>query len=103
MNTGPTTDEGGADPAATGGTFRSVRRGVSRLVGAWMTVVRAFSWLFARVVVSVVFVVAIVPYALVMRLVNFDPLDRDTEPSAESYWSATEATNASLAEFRRLY
>lgn len=91
------------DGDASDGAVETVRRVLGPVVDAWMTVVRAFSWVVARVVAVVMFVVAFVPYSIVMRLVDFDPLDRDTDVSAESYWTEFEASNSSLEQFRKLY
>lgn len=104
---GPTTDDGNARSAADDGVQRSAFNAVqytySAVVGAWMSTVHVFSWIAARAVATVLFVAVFVPYSLVMRLVAFDPLDRDVEPATESYWTGTEATNTEPEEFRRLY
>ncbi|NHN46555.1 hypothetical protein G9464_02945 [Halostella sp. JP-L12] len=86
-----------------GDSFGAVRGGIQAVVAAWMAVVRAVSWLIARVVALLAFVIGFVPYSIVLRLVRFDPLDRDLDPEAESYWSETVATNRELDEFRKQY
>lgn len=85
------------------GLSGALRHGLSALVGAWMSVVRVFSWFAARVVGTVLFVLVFVPYSVVMRVARFDPLDREPDPATESYWTDPEATNTDLEEFRKLY
>jgi len=96
-------DTRSADEGASDGVFETVRRVLGPVVEAWMTVVRVFSWVVARVVAVVMFVVAFVPYSIVMRLISFDPLNRDTDASAESYWTDVDASNTSIEQFRKLY
>lgn len=95
--------DGNSETGASNGDVASVRRLVRRIVAAWMVVVRAFSWFTARVVAVSVFAIGFVPYALVMRIIQFDPLDRDLDPDSKSYWSEPPATNRELDEFRKQY
>lgn len=92
-----------ADSNGPTGAVETVRHRLSPVIDAWMVVVRAFSWVVARVVAVAMFVVAFVPYSIVMWAVGFDPLDRETDPSAESYWTDVEATNDTPEAFRKLY
>jgi hypothetical protein len=96
-------DAPSSTPDGPNAFVRAARRAGSAVVAGWMTVVRAFSWLVARVVAVVLFVVAFVPYAVVMRLVGFDPLNRDIDPDAGSFWTAPEASNEDVEDFRKLY
>lgn len=70
---------------------------------AWLVVVGAFSWVVARVVSVVAFVVVFTPYGLVMRLVGFDPLNRGFDETRESYWMEPEATTTTMDDFEKQY
>lgn len=69
----------------------------------WMLVVGAFSWLVARVVAIILFITAFLAYGIVMRIVGFDPLDRQLDESRSSYWTDTDGTNSELSDFRKQY
>lgn len=68
-----------------------------------MSFVHASSWFIARVVSVLLFVIGFIPYSLVMRLVGFDPLDRDPDVETDSYWSETTAENRRKEEFEKQY
>jgi len=89
-----------------GGIGRTVKGLVEPLrpvYDAWMVVVRAFSWVAARLVAALLFVIGFIPYGLVMRLLGVDPLKRDLTEERESYWTESTVDNHELDEFRKQY
>jgi len=90
-------------PGDADGSLGVARRLVSAAIAAWMAVVHAFSWLVARLVAVVLFVVGFVPYGVVMRLIGFDPLDRDPDAEADSFWTTADASNENADDFRKQY
>jgi hypothetical protein len=54
----------------------------------WMKVlVGPLGWFNTRLLLSLVFFLVLMPIALILRLSGRDPLDRQLEPEAESYWN----------------
>lgn len=89
-----------------GGIGRTIRGALEPLrpvYNAWMIVVEAFSWVAARLVAALLFVIGFIPYGIVMRLIGVDPLKRDLTEERESYWTEPTADNHELDEFRKQY
>ena len=51
----------------------------------WMALAEALSWVSTRVVLAIVFFIAVTPIGIVKRLTGWDPLRRRGKAS-ESYW-----------------
>ena len=60
------------------------------------------SWVSARVVLGLVFSVAVTPIGLVKRLTGWDPLGRRRAP-AESYWVPYSARQNDPKHFERMF
>jgi hypothetical protein len=54
----------------------------------WMPVAHAIARVFTWVLLTSVFYVAFTPYALVMRILGRDPLERRIDRTRASYWTA---------------
>ena len=52
----------------------------------WMTVAFALGFVMTKVLLTLVFVLAVTPTAVVLRLVGKDLLHRRPDPGAASYW-----------------
>lgn len=52
----------------------------------WMAIGLTLGAIVTRIILSLVFLVAVVPTGLIMRLLGKDPLQRELDPQAESYW-----------------
>ena len=53
----------------------------------WTTlVVPVLNWVLTRLLMGLVFFIAVTPIAWLMALVGKDPLDRKIEPNRDSYW-----------------
>lgn len=69
----------------------------------WMRIVDAFSWLFTRIALSILFFTVFLAYSIILRVINKDPLSRQLEPDAGSYWGKYHTQNDSISDFRRQY
>lgn len=56
----------------------------------WMKLGLLLALIVTPIVMGLVFLVAFVPFGLVMRLRGIDPLQRKIEPDAASYWTVRE-------------
>ena len=52
----------------------------------WMAIGLVLGTIMTAIILTVVFVVAITPIGLVLRLLGRDPLQRKLDPEAASYW-----------------
>lgn len=84
-------------------TLKGLLEPLRPVYDAWMIVVEAFSWVAARLVAVLLFVIGFIPYGIVMRLLGVDPLERDLTEERESYWTDPTADNHELDEFRKQY
>ena len=71
--------------AVVGTIVPNVLRG---LYFVWMTIGLTLGAIVTRIILTLVFVVAVVPIGLIMRLLGKDPMQRKLDPEAESYWIA---------------
>jgi hypothetical protein len=71
----------GALVALVGTVAPRILRG---LYFVWMAV--GLGTIVTAIILTIVFVVAITPIGLVMRLLGKDPLNRELDPEAKSYW-----------------
>lgn len=92
------------------GTYRRVKAWIADtfqplqpVYDAWMRVIAAFSWLLARVVLTVAFFTAFLLYGVVLRLTGKDPMSRTIDDDAESYWTDNVVTNDELSDFKTQY
>jgi hypothetical protein len=53
---------------------------------AWMTLAILMGWFMTRVLMTLLFYLAITPIGLLMRLIGKDLLDQRLEPQKQSYW-----------------
>jgi len=76
--------------AAVAGLFLVVALAIPRILAPLNRLWMAFGLLLARIVspimLFVVYVIAVVPTGIVMRLRGKDPLHRRFDPAAKSYW-----------------
>jgi Saxitoxin biosynthesis operon protein SxtJ len=64
----------------------------------WTYLGEALGWLNTRVILSLLYIIAVVPIGLVMRLVGRDPMERTVDPAAESYRVASKPRRSSHLE-----
>jgi hypothetical protein len=58
---------------------------LSYLHRGWTRLGEALGWLNTRVILSLLYLIAVVPIGLVMRLAGRDPMARKFDPAADSY------------------
>jgi hypothetical protein len=87
-------------------SYRRLKSALSPLqpiYDAWMAVIAAFSWLLARIVLTILFFTAFLIYGVVLRIVRRDPMRRSLDPDRESYWGDNIVSNDELADYEVLY
>lgn len=73
------------------------------LYDAWMATIAAFSWLLARVLLTLAFFTVFLTYGIVLRLLRRDPMNRSLDATASSYWQENVVSNKTIEEFQRQY
>jgi saxitoxin biosynthesis operon SxtJ-like protein len=71
---------------------------LSYLHRGWTRLGEALGWLNTRVILSLLYVIAVAPVGLVMRLAGRDPMKRKFEPAAPSYRVASKQRRSSHLE-----
>jgi Saxitoxin biosynthesis operon protein SxtJ len=64
----------------------------------WTHLGEILGWLNTRVILSLLYVIAVVPIGLVMRLAGRDPMERKFDPAAGSYRVASKPRHSSHLE-----
>jgi Saxitoxin biosynthesis operon protein SxtJ len=64
----------------------------------WTHLGEALGWLNTRVILSLLYVIAVVPIGMVMRLAGHDPMEREFDPMADSYRVASKQRRSSHLE-----
>ena len=57
---------------------------------AWMKLAGVLSYVMTRVILTLMFFLAIAPLGIAMRLLRHDPLVLKRQPNATTYWQAVE-------------
>jgi hypothetical protein len=70
---------------------------------AWMTLAILMSWVMTRVLLSVLFYIAITPIGLIMRLIGKDLLDEKLEPQKQSYWKIRPQMSHTPADYEKQF
>ena len=68
----------------------------------WMRMAGGLSWVSTRVVLGLVFLIAVTPIGLVKRLTGWDPLGR-RRAAAESYWKPYPPRQHDPTHFERMF
>lgn len=68
-----------------------------------MRVVDAFSWLFTRIALTLLFFTVFVTYSVILRIIGKDPLNRTIDHESSSYWDDYYTTIETLDDFRSQY
>lgn len=63
-----------------------VPRVLKPIYRAWMALAFALGYVMTRVILTLVFVLTVVPIGLVLRALGKDPLAKRLAPGAETYW-----------------
>lgn len=67
-------------------------RALAPVQRGWLKVGHALGWLNSRIVLSLLFFVAVLPLGLLMRALGKDPIARKRDPDAASYRIASAAS-----------
>ena len=67
----------------TGAIFPGILKPLQK---GWMTLAILMGWVMTRVLMGILFYLAITPIGLILRLTGKDLLDEKLEPEAKSYW-----------------
>lgn len=67
----------------------------------WMTLAMPIGWTVSHLLLLMVYYLVITPIALMMRLVGYDPLNRQIERSAATYWTPHDPSVDSARYFRQ--
>lgn len=69
----------------------------------WMTLAILMGWVMTRLIISVVFYLAITPIALILRITGKDLLDLKLEPEKTSYWKSRPSDERSASDYERQF
>ena len=69
---------------------------------AWMRMAEGLSWVSTRVILWLVFSVAVIPIGLLMRMTGWDPLGR-RRADAESYWESYPSRQQDPTHFEKMF
>ena len=88
----------GAALVLTYWTFRPKRRVIYR---AWILACFPVAWLVAHLLLGTIYYLVITPFGVVMRLVGHDPMTRNLDENATTYWVSMPAKDDSSRYFRQ--
>lgn len=78
-------------------------RALKPLQKAWMTLAILMSWVMTRLLLGILFFLAITPIGLILRLTGKDLLDEKLEPKKQSYWKILSKTPYNPADYEKQY
>lgn len=67
----------------------------------WMLAAYPVGWLISRAILALVYFLLLTPIAVLLRYFRRDPLDRQFEPSRETYWVEHESVRDPSRYFRQ--
>lgn len=70
---------------------------------AWMRLIAGFSWLLARVVLTIAFFTIFLLYGVILRLIGKDPMNRALDEHRSSYWSENIVNSDDIEDFKTQY
>ena len=70
---------------------------------AWMTLAILMGWVMTRVLLSVLFYLAITPIGLLLRITGKDLLDQKLEPKKTSYWKIRSDLSRVPSDYERQF
>ncbi|OGX12065.1 MAG: hypothetical protein A2351_06680 [Omnitrophica bacterium RIFOXYB12_FULL_50_7] len=69
----------------------------------WMTLAILMGWVMTRVLLSILFYLAITPLGLILRLTGKDLLDQKLEPKKQSYWKLRPQTPRVPSDYEKQF
>jgi len=70
---------------------------------AWMTLAILLGWVMTRVILAILFYLAITPIGLIAKVVRKDFLDLKIDKSHESYWVKRDRKNLKPIDYERQF
>jgi hypothetical protein len=67
----------------------------------WTALAFPFGWLLAHLLLAAIYFLLITPIGLILRIVRRDPLAREFEHEAQSYWTKRPASDDRARYFRQ--
>jgi hypothetical protein len=87
----------------TGGALTTVYFSLSRIRRPififWSYLTYPIGWTVSHILLALIFFIVLTPIGLLVRLRGYDPLERQFDPSAVSYWTPYQKTD----DFRRYF
>jgi hypothetical protein len=68
---------------------------------AWIYAVMPIGWVVSHVVIFIAYYFVVTPIGLAMKVVGYDPMQRQFDRSAETYWVKREPTTDTQRYFRQ--
>ncbi len=84
----------------SGGLIPSLLKPVNKL---WMGLALVMGWFMSRIILSLVFILAITPVSLVMKLLSKDLLEEKIDRDVGSYWIRREKVDIQPERYFKLY
>lgn len=70
---------------------------------AWMRLIAGFSWVLARVMLTLLFFTAFIAYSVVLSLAGRDPMQRTLKEDRDTYWDDNVVSNDDIDDYNKLY
>jgi Saxitoxin biosynthesis operon protein SxtJ len=67
----------------------------------WMSVFYPIGWTVSHLILGIIFFLVLTPIGLLMRLCGYDPMQRQFEREAPSYWLSHNPTDDTARYFRQ--
>jgi hypothetical protein len=79
------------------------RTGLRPVYVWWMRFAFVLGWINTRVLLTLAFYLVVTPTGLILRLLKKDPMEREFDRSAASYWKPREARPFDASRYKRLF
>ena len=73
------------------------------LYNGWMALALVIGYIMSRILLTLIFFLVFTPVGLLLRLLKKDPLDRQSDPSADSYWIKREERESNPTDAERQF
>lgn len=73
------------------------------ILAAWLKFAEILNWVVTHVLLTLAFFLLIWPTRLILGLVGHDPLKREWEPDASTYWEDPEEQGSELDQYRNQF
>lgn len=71
---------------------------------AWIGISIIIGYFISRVILTIIFFLVITPTGLIFRVIGKDPMEREIDPSKETYWQRREqASDTSIERYEKQF